>query len=252
VRLDSQGNPDASLGPNGVREVELPGVLVNSSIDIGAMALTPDDHIVIGGSSESPAVTRLTPDGAPDPEFGVDGIAQVYSPLGPSNGGGVLIDNAGRIILGGTTRELHERAQVTAFRTDTNPPDDLDADGTPTAQDHCPGLFGTRDGCPQHRRKVTIRQTRKGLTGTVSSRWVGCVATARVNVFANVNGRDPRVAKARLVGGIDPVDAGQRAFTDWVVKKLPAAETLYAVVRPTDDPATGLCSLATSRPLTIR
>jgi len=251
VRLTQKGDRDSELGPNGLKKLDIPGDAITLSVTAGAMALQPDGRIVIGGSGGGPVVTRLTADGDPDPTFGVGGRAQVYGPVAPSFGSGVIIDSIGRIVLGGGTLERHPRPQVAVFRTDTNPPDDADADGVLTATDDCPGLYGPPSGCPNHKRKLTIRRTDKGVAGTIASGGVGCVSDGKVRIYAKRKGRDRRVGAAGRRSGPGPVDAGEQAVGRWSLETARPGR-LYARITRTTTDATGTCSAARTRAIAIR
>ncbi|HEX5713406.1 MAG TPA: delta-60 repeat domain-containing protein [Solirubrobacterales bacterium] len=102
TRVFADGSPDRSFGDGG--RVEMP---------FADVAVAPDGKLLIAGwgsaanSSNSDAqVTRLLPNGAPDPSFGQGGVARID--LGGRYDGAqaVAIGARGRILVGGTKQTI--------------------------------------------------------------------------------------------------------------------------------------------------
>jgi uncharacterized delta-60 repeat protein len=252
ARLRADGTLDPTMGGDGVRELVIPGDSPTASFGAGAMVLQNDGRIVLGGSAGGPVVIRLTADGNPDQSFGEFGIARVDSPFAPSYGAGLLIDNAGRIVLGGATQESRRRAQVAAFRTDTNSPDDADADGVLDPGDRCRTFYAPPAGCPEHDRAVTIHRTPEGLAGVVRSKWAPCVWGVRMTVYRKRPGPDRWIGLSRRASLFLPFTAGEVVRDRWVFAERKLAGRLYARVKATTDPVPGVCSRTKSRTVTVR
>jgi uncharacterized delta-60 repeat protein len=96
VRLNPDGSLDPAFGIGGVARVDIAG----ANDFAQAMALGSDGRIVLAGNAVgSAAVAQLTPDGAPDPMFGVGGRVALGTTW-PAVGVAVRPD--GRIVLAGS------------------------------------------------------------------------------------------------------------------------------------------------------
>jgi hypothetical protein len=216
------------------------------------MLVQPDGRIVVGGGG---VVGRLLPDGTPDPSFGRDGWTHLH-PAVPSAFSGLILDAAGRIIIGGATREPHPRAQIARLRVDSSgsADADADADGVGDAVDGCPYAFATRAGCPDHGRAVTIDvRTKNLLEGLVSSRSSDCVEGSVVSVLAKRPGRDrPLGRPSNPIEEVIPSDAGERTREYWAITRPAYKGRMYARVRQTEAADEGKCGGARSRTVTLR
>jgi uncharacterized delta-60 repeat protein len=104
-RFNSDGSHDPSFGTGGsVRPFG------DSSPTTDALALDPNGNILVArvqdvsSSSATVAVTRLMPDGQPDPSFGSQGVVTT-TVLGTrifNSAAGMVIDGSGRILVAGT------------------------------------------------------------------------------------------------------------------------------------------------------
>ncbi len=108
VRLEANLSPDPTYGPGGWRDIVAAGGLATSLSDIEAM---PDGRLVIAGYASAPGggfdflVARLTPSGAPDSSFGVQGQSLV--PIDLIDHGwdipyALAVDSQGRALLAGS------------------------------------------------------------------------------------------------------------------------------------------------------
>ncbi len=102
LRLTPSGDPDPAFGPGGVRVVDFGGPDAAN-----AVAIDGDGRIVVagtGGAGRAFLVTRLLPDGTPDPSFDGDGTAGADLAPGPDVAYAVAVRPDGRIVAGGATR----------------------------------------------------------------------------------------------------------------------------------------------------
>jgi uncharacterized delta-60 repeat protein len=98
-RYDVAGNPDASFGSNG-RLLSDFGADGEAAF---ALAIGPDDKIVLGGTSADHfAFARFTPAGNLDPTFGQGG-KNLFDADGVDVVGALAIDSAGRILAAGAS-----------------------------------------------------------------------------------------------------------------------------------------------------
>ncbi len=118
VRYNANGSLDSSFGHSGV--VTTP---IGSSNDWGyGIAIQPDEKIVVAGSSNSGAggniaVVRYDSSGSLDSNFGNSGIVTTSIGLGAS-GSAVAIQNNGKIVVAGISRE--STSDFTTVRYDNN------------------------------------------------------------------------------------------------------------------------------------
>jgi len=109
-RTTASGEPDAAFGPGGVRVLDYGGP------DAGhAVLLQQDGRILIageGGAGRALMVTRLAPDGSPDPSFDADGTAGVDLSAAADAGFAVALVGGGRILVGGVTGSPSDAAIV--------------------------------------------------------------------------------------------------------------------------------------------
>jgi uncharacterized delta-60 repeat protein len=104
LRYRTNGTLDPGFAGDGIRILDIGG----STDRANAVVIQPDGKIVVAGSSfdldasfDRPAVVRLLPTGAPDPDFGTAGIER-----DPTSGGvlnGVALGEGGRIVAAGFT-----------------------------------------------------------------------------------------------------------------------------------------------------
>ena len=110
ARLNSDGSLDTTFGTSGVSLISVG----SGSVTVAGVAVDGSGRIVVAGSSQvSPntiftqfALARLEPDGSSDGTFGAGGETFLTFGSGPGEVdtvGGLLLDSAGNIIVGGTT-----------------------------------------------------------------------------------------------------------------------------------------------------
>jgi uncharacterized delta-60 repeat protein len=105
TRINDDGSPDPSFGTGGSIEASYNGA-----------AVTPGGDILLAGSSSSPGdptngdaeVTRLLPDGSPDPSFGHEGTALIDFGGHHDAARTVAVASNGAIIVGGTKQTVAE------------------------------------------------------------------------------------------------------------------------------------------------
>lgn len=101
ARFSAQGEPDPTLGGQGISELEVfrPGA------NAFAMALQPDGKIILGGDyrtlaqTEGPVMVRLWPDGSIDGSFGADGAVSFTD---TATCRAVSVRGDGRILMAGS------------------------------------------------------------------------------------------------------------------------------------------------------
>jgi uncharacterized delta-60 repeat protein len=127
ARFRADGFFDTSFGTDGV--VNDPTVANATGL---ALAIRPDDSIVVLGASDWPGagavpfVESFKPDGTPDPSFGVSGEPGVAFPFGgepAALSGGLALDAAGNILVAGVEQSSTSSATVAVAR--------LTSDGQP-------------------------------------------------------------------------------------------------------------------------
>ena len=131
LRLTANGDPDATFGTSGV--VALPPATMGATASAMANAVALDSHgrIVVAGMTaakptgskgSSVAAWRLTPSGAIDLTYGVNGV---FSATGAAGGTGVdagdsasalAIDSSDRAVLAGTSLNATGEATMTVWR----------------------------------------------------------------------------------------------------------------------------------------
>jgi uncharacterized delta-60 repeat protein len=122
ARLLPDGQPDPSLGGDGLVEVDLGPSAVFDDVAVG-----PHGAIVLGGGTGGPgpgadfAVARLLPEGSPDPAFSGDGVQTTdFGERDEANA--VAIQGDGMIVAAGTTspscQSCYDRFAVARYRTD--------------------------------------------------------------------------------------------------------------------------------------
>jgi len=100
LRFAVDGSLDSSFGTN--------GIVINSTIEMGSLALQPDSSIVVAGSvwngnNSDFAVFRYDSNGAIDSSFGYEGMATTDFDNSYDNANCVSIGIDGEIVIGGTS-----------------------------------------------------------------------------------------------------------------------------------------------------
>ena len=115
LRLTPSGAPDPSFGPGGVRVFDFGGADAAH-----AVAIQPDGRIVIAGTGAAGRailVTRLFPDGTPDPSFDGDGTAGIDLAPGEDVAFAIAVQPDGRIVTAGATGSPSNAVFVRMART---------------------------------------------------------------------------------------------------------------------------------------
>jgi uncharacterized delta-60 repeat protein len=89
--IDAHGDSDGAFG-------SAAQVTTAITSDVGAMAVQPDDALVVVGQSGGFGATRLQPNGALDPTFGTAGIATSSFPAGYARAEAVALAPGGKIL----------------------------------------------------------------------------------------------------------------------------------------------------------
>ncbi|MBS1583713.1 MAG: T9SS type A sorting domain-containing protein [Bacteroidetes bacterium] len=124
LRFHADGTPDMDFGNNGVVLSDGGGL----HEDAHGLALQPDGHIVVAGTrSTSPQGTgsivlvRYDATGAPDPDFGNDGVVVTSLPTGWSAAANtLLLAPNGKLIVGGTAELTGGDTQALVARYQTS------------------------------------------------------------------------------------------------------------------------------------
>lgn len=105
-RFAAGGGNDAQFGEGGVASPAVPSS--NGTRELHALAIRPDDRIVLAGLRGNSSGTHLVlfqllADGQPDPSFGAAGLVDVGAPDGFNsiNAGAVVLDRRGNAIVAG-------------------------------------------------------------------------------------------------------------------------------------------------------
>jgi uncharacterized delta-60 repeat protein len=115
LRLTPSGAPDPSFGPGGVRVFDFGGADAAH-----AVAIQPDGRIVVAGTGAAGRailVTRLFPDGTPDPSFDGDGTAGIDLAPGEDVAFAIAVQPDGRIVTAGATGSPSNAVFVRMART---------------------------------------------------------------------------------------------------------------------------------------
>ena len=129
LRLGADGAVDTTYGEDGVARIPL-----GTSGSVSDARLQNDGSLVIGGigttgaGEQALALARLTPDGAPDVDFGFEGLA--LGPPGAQFGGAVAVAADGKLLLAGT--EAEHQFVVARFTTGGQPDATFSGDGRAT------------------------------------------------------------------------------------------------------------------------
>lgn len=96
MRLNADGSVDTTFGTLGIY------VQMQTGLHAGSVAVQPDGKIVIGGNNGVGdfTVIRLTADGAPDPNFGINGMA--FTESGYDYQQSMVLQPDGKILLAGS------------------------------------------------------------------------------------------------------------------------------------------------------
>jgi uncharacterized delta-60 repeat protein len=99
VRFHADGTQDLLFGGGGV---------VSTPLDLRALAIQPDDRIVVAGTQgsspgSSMAASRYLADGSPDPGFGSGGTASTYLGMGGSSGVALALQADGSVLVAGSS-----------------------------------------------------------------------------------------------------------------------------------------------------
>lgn len=121
IRYNADGTLDSTFGNGGI-------AIVDRAVD-KAVALQTDGKIVIGGGGGSSQladyqITRLLPNGSPDPTFGVGGHVTIDFAGSGDGVWGLAIQSDGKIVAGGQTRLLGDDDNFAVARL--NPDGGLD------------------------------------------------------------------------------------------------------------------------------
>ena len=108
ARFDASGALDPDFGVGGITSINVPGTFAGD--EVAALAIQGDGKIIAAGSGGrlNFALARLNPDGTLDAGFGTGGIAQAQ--VGQANNGieGVVLQEDGRIVAAGFSRNANE------------------------------------------------------------------------------------------------------------------------------------------------
>jgi uncharacterized delta-60 repeat protein len=118
--LNSDGTVDNLFGNQGYM------IYNNVDADIFALAVQPDDKIIISGSNLS---IRIMPDGSADYSYGIEGVAAFNIPSGYdyANVTSIALQNDGKIILCGSVGNSQSYStDLLVVRVDNNGLEDLD------------------------------------------------------------------------------------------------------------------------------
>lgn len=119
VRLTPDGSPDGSFDADGLVVVDLG--FQASPQSISALA---DGRILVGGARLSEtqgmdlAMVRLLPSGALDPTFGSQGVASVSAPDASEQGGWILVQPDGKLVIAGFAVETGSDFLLERFHAD--------------------------------------------------------------------------------------------------------------------------------------
>jgi uncharacterized delta-60 repeat protein len=102
IRFTTTGALDTSFGSGGYEQFFAPGFSLSAS----AAALQPDDQMVVVGRADDLTgsqffVARFDADGAPDPSFGVGGIAMLAFPALDAGAVAVALQPDGKVVAAG-------------------------------------------------------------------------------------------------------------------------------------------------------
>ncbi|NVB83748.1 MAG: hypothetical protein HOV81_35565, partial [Kofleriaceae bacterium] len=125
---------DPSLGGDGIVSVDVGGV-DNLNFGYRALAVLPDDGLVIAGQGGSPGATdlvavQLTEAGSRDASFGVGGVASVDAGGTDERAISVALAPDGRILLAGATGPTTLAGVIARLRPDGQLDPTFDGDGT--------------------------------------------------------------------------------------------------------------------------
>jgi len=123
VRVSAAGAFDRGYGGDGVGDV--PGISQLGCVGCSAAALAPDGGVFVAGlGGRAPdfrfTVSRLRPDGSPDPGFGSGGASRPIA--GPGGAHAVVVQPSGRVVVigftGSTADPLSQRTVLVGLRPD--------------------------------------------------------------------------------------------------------------------------------------
>ncbi|HUP92856.1 MAG TPA: choice-of-anchor U domain-containing protein [Solimonas sp.] len=215
VRLNANGTPDTTFGPNGVVTFDVrPSTPSNYELAGDAALLADGSILVVGAISTSGAGTqyvavKFSQDGVADPNFGGDdplfanGVAN-SGPMGTTSisAGGVAVQSTGKFVVAGTRQPDFTSVQGVAVR--------FNADGT----------FDTGFGVSG----VRVIPTSTGLEDAVLAAGDKIVLAGRATI---ANFFRPLVARLNADGTLDTGFAGDGVFSlDTVSGLLLSAEVV--------------------------
>lgn len=124
---------DPTFAGDGIATLDVGGV-DNVEFAYRALAVLPDDRLVIGGAGGVPGALnlvalRLTAAGAIDPTFGTAGIASIDAGGTDERAIGVALDSQGRILLAGATGPTVVAGVLARLSPDGQLDPTLDGDG---------------------------------------------------------------------------------------------------------------------------
>jgi uncharacterized delta-60 repeat protein len=250
LRYTESGSPDPAFGTNGQQSLsDVPDGFADAPSLLSGLALDAQGRLLVSGGRRGLVGRRLS-DGSPDKSFGQSGWVQLDPLQGALANGYLLIDPVGRVLAAGGSGS--GAPQVARLRTDTAPPDDLDADGVLDASDPCPSQYWPVSGCATSSRALTVSQRKGRFFGALSSPSAACVRGAEVQLLKKRRGRDRLLETSpRLSDPGGSLDESQPVWSSfWSFEKRRHRGRFYVRVRATFDAVAGDCSAARSR--TIR
>jgi hypothetical protein len=193
---------DHSLAGDGIAATP---VGTGGGLGANALAIQPDGRIVLVGKEYT--VTRLDPDGTPDPGFARDGVARTSMPGDAATATAVALQADGRIAVAGVASSFSFRGETRSIAPtrylNGGSKRDADADGFADRRDRCRYDPSRRHrGCPLVRRRISIKRIQGGFGGRVSLLGpASCARDSKVKLLRKRPGTDRVVARTRVRRG---------------------------------------------------
>lgn len=229
----SSGAEDLTYGTGGAtvptRRIDYPSLEVDRS---GRL-------LVYSGAS---ILGRYLPEGTLDRSFAVRGWAQVTT--GKDFGGSdiALSDASLAFAYGSISKPL---ATVGRYRLEAGSPDDLDADGVVDRIDRCPGLYGSRTGCPFFRGNLRLALQDGELVGSATSPNAACLPRKlKVTLYRLARGKPRRFATTRA-------DRRGQSRTLFEFERPGRPGRYIAAISGRTRGAVGICAFRRSKPVRI-